>query len=620
MFKRRTVWAALVLFFAYALSFVALLHAYTPTELQTDAQDTTLWSLTSMTATIDGVSTQIHLPYTFEGLDARTEVVLTANFVPPEGDSFYIETEYAPVSVYTDDTLLYTYGQDGSFPDALVDPALSGQIVSLNSSGESIVFTVVYLSPISQDDFTVNIFYFGYQDALYNMLFNASGFPFLFSILLVVLGMLLVVITLLVTTFEHRALPLVPLGFSIFTAGLWLFCKSNIASLFLNMPTHLFLISTFSMAVFPIGLVLFSLGMLNLRHKWFPFALGSTAFFAVFLCVFLLLWGGSVSAITLNSAFHFMVPLCIGAFSLYILCEYFLYRDEILQRFVLPITVFALFTFLEFFNLQYNFAYMPVSFLEMGIILFILSVGILAGLFMRDALGMQAQNQQAAFEMQLMGYQAELLKKHSHLMMDTADSLKKQRHDLRHQLTVIRDLAQQNDTTALNEYLSAVMQQIPSAPMFYCGNATVNAILSHYAAVCEREQITFTVDLNLPDHSEGFPDIDYCVIFGNLLENAVEACGYLPAEERFIHLNSARRYHTLMITMENSFDGQYKRSGGLYRSRKRNANGIGLTSVQSVAEKYGGDAQFKPDGTVFTCSVYMVITPNNTPTNEEATC
>lgn len=619
MYKRVATFGMAALFVVYALSFVVLMRRYDPQWQENEQADTTLWSLSTVTATIDGVSQQIQLPYTFEGLDDRTEVVLTASFIPPEGDAVYIESTYTPVSVYCDGTLLYEYGQDGTFPAAMLDPALSAQILSLDSEGDSIEFTVVYLAPVTQDSFTVNVFYFGYQDALYNMVFDTAGFPFIFSILLVLLGLLLVVITLLVSTFERRAFPIVPLGCSILLAGLWLFCESNIATIFLGMPTRLFLISTYAMAIFPIGLMWFALDMLTLRHKRVLFGVACVEFLCTFVSIFLLLFGVVSSAIYINEAFHYIVPACIGMFSLYILYEYFIYRDDTLQRFVLPITIFALFSTLEFFNTRYAFAYIPVSFLEMGIILFILAVGILAGLFMRDALGMQAQHQQAAFEIQLMSYQAELLKKHSGLMMDTADSLKKQRHDLRHQLTVIQDLAQQDDTTALNEYLSGVMQQIPSAPMFYCSNATVNAILSHYAAVCERAQIDFTVDLNMPDQTEGFPDIDYCVIFGNLLENAVEACGYLPAQERVIRLSSSRRYHTLMIRMENSFDGQYKRSAGIYRSRKRNANGIGLTSVQSVAEKHGGDAHFKPDGTTFTCSIYMMIgTEHNN--NEEPTC
>lgn len=239
--------------------------------------------------------------------------------------------------------------------------------------------------------------------------------------------------------------------------------------------------------------------------------------------------------------------------------------------------------------------------------MFMLSMGILAGVFIRDSLALQAEKQQADLDLQMVTYQSELLNKQSSMMMDTADSLKKQRHDLRHQLRVIQDLAQQEDAAPLNEYLNTVIAQVPSAPMFYCTNMAINAIVSHYATICEREGIDLKVDLVLPDQSEAVPDVDYCVVFGNLLENAVEACGYVTEGERFVRLTTRLRYNNLLLTMENSFDGHYKRDHKLFRSRKRNATGVGLASVQSVAAKHGGDATYHPDGTVFTSSVYMLV-------------
>ncbi len=610
MFKRASFWAGTACFVLYTISFLLLLRSYTPAD--TEQTDTTLWALTTVTATIDGVSQEIQLPYTFEGLPSRTTVTLSATFTPPEGNSVYIQSQYTPIRIWIDNTVLYEAGQDGTYPAVMLDPAADGQILLLEHSGSAVTFVAEYASPVTQSSFTIQPFYFGDQDALYLMIFNNAGFPFVFSILLLLFGLFLCCVTLLVVTFEARAFPIFPLGLSIASAGCWLFCDSDIPITFFSSSAQLYLISIFAMAVFPVGFIWFALSMLNLRDKRLLRCVGLIEFIFAWLAVLMLLTGIVRSMIYVEMAFQVLVPLCFFIFSVYILYEYFTYRDETLQRFVLPITVFALFTILEFFNSQYQFAIIPVSFLEMGIILFILSVGIIAGLFMRDALGLQAQAQQAAFDMQLMRYQSELLKKHSNMMMDTADSLKKQRHDLRHQLTVIQRLADEQDLDALNEYLSTVIQQIPSAQMFFCSNPTVNAILSHYTALCQREGIALSVQVNLPAQSDGLPDVDYCVLFGNLLENAVEACRYLPEGERFITLSTHRRYHTLLITMENSFDGKFKRSDGLFRSRKRDAVGIGLTSVQSIAEKHGGDAQFKPNGTVFTSAVYLTPTPAST--------
>lgn len=61
----------------------------------------------------------------------------------------------------------------------------------------------------------------------------------------------------------------------------------------------------------------------------------------------------------------------------------------------------------------------------------------------------------------------------------------------------------------------------------------------------------------------------------------------------------------LVITMDNSYDGNFVSVNGRFRSTKRNDFGIGLSSVQSVARKYNGDAKFEDKDGYFQSSVYM---------------
>ena len=59
--------------------------------------------------------------------------------------------------------------------------------------------------------------------------------------------------------------------------------------------------------------------------------------------------------------------------------------------------------------------------------------------------------------------------------------------------------------------------------------------------------------------------------------------------------------------MDNSFDGHFKIRDGKYLSSKRNDFGIGLSSIQSVAQKYGGDTEFVAKNGVFQSSLYFQI-------------
>ena len=109
-------------------------------------------------------------------------------------------------------------------------------------------------------------------------------------------------------------------------------------------------------------------------------------------------------------------------------------------------------------------------------------------------------------------------------------------------------------------------------------------------------------------------DNDLCLVFGNLIENAIEACRRMDTLDssdetpsRFIRLHAHVHYKTLIITMDNSFDGHVTIQNGKYRSSKRDDYGIGLSSIRSVAGKYDGNVAFEAADGIFQSSVYLQI-------------
>lgn len=223
--------------------------------------------------------------------------------------------------------------------------------------------------------------------------------------------------------------------------------------------------------------------------------------------------------------------------------------------------------------------------------------------------GIQKQavlQEQLNFETHLLEVQISEQKKYNQLMVEHTEQLRRQRHDLRHQLAVIRGLVSE-DNPQLTAYLDDLIQNIPAAPQVYCKNQAVNAIVSHYAAQCEEHGIEAEIRLTVPARTEQVTDTELCVIFGNLLENALEACGRMTEGRRFLRLISAVHLDTLTIIMDNSFDGHLRVEDGKYRSSKREDFGVGLTSIQAVARKCGGNARFEPDGRVFRSSVYLRV-------------
>lgn len=220
---------------------------------------------------------------------------------------------------------------------------------------------------------------------------------------------------------------------------------------------------------------------------------------------------------------------------------------------------------------------------------------------MEAAVIAQEKSKWAEQMLELQGAQYETLTKN-------IEQTKAQRHDLHHQLTVIRSYSESGNNNKLIDYLDTLITEIPDwQGAGYCENSAVNAIVAHYGALAEKSGIKLSIKLAVPNHIEHISDTNLCVIFGNLLENAIEACNRMTDGEKFINLYSRLQYDTLTITMDNSFDAIFHKQGDRFLSNKRTDYGTGTASITTVAEKHGGGASFETEGTVFKASVYVRV-------------
>ena len=162
------------------------------------------------------------------------------------------------------------------------------------------------------------------------------------------------------------------------------------------------------------------------------------------------------------------------------------------------------------------------------------------------------------------------------------------RHDLRHQLCQLAALAEEGNLEKIKAYLSSAVSRIPSLELHFCENRAADGVVGYYCALAKREQIPFSVQLDLP---ECLPvdEIDLCLVLSNLLENALEASLRTAPARRRIELTAYLHGNSLvLIQIENTYDGVIREKGGVFLSSKRKGDGVGIQSVRHIAEKSGG--------------------------------
>ena len=179
------------------------------------------------------------------------------------------------------------------------------------------------------------------------------------------------------------------------------------------------------------------------------------------------------------------------------------------------------------------------------------------------------------------------------------------RHDMRHQLNQISALAESGDLEGLNAYLAKTVSRIPNLDMNFCENRAADSVVGYYCALAKREDIPFRAQLDLP---QALPvdAIDMCLVLSNLLENALEASLRTATARRQIEITAyVHAERLLLIEVENTFDGKIREKDGVFRSSKRNGNGIGIQSVHHIAEKTGGASTFSYQNGVFSAKVML---------------
>ena len=163
-------------------------------------------------------------------------------------------------------------------------------------------------------------------------------------------------------------------------------------------------------------------------------------------------------------------------------------------------------------------------------------------------------------------------------------------HDIRRHLGAIRSLAEAGNGQEVARYV----KELEDSPALQhkvriCGNHILDVILCRYEEICQSKEIRFHVDIR-SGSVEMLNQSDLTSLFGNLLENAVEAAE--GVENGYIDLFvEPRPEQVFQLTMVNSCNVPPKTdSTGKFITAKQNReyHGLGLKSVRNVTEKYSG--------------------------------
>lgn len=566
--------------------------------------DSTCDSLTDFTMERSGETSAITLPYTITDGTAGETVVLTTQVDNMAEMQVYFKTVYAPVEVYANDVLIYDYGNDHQYPSYLDDPPLRVQMIDLPDEA-AITLRFVFSYPTSRDDLVLATPLVGsYQGIFSHLVTRQENFVFVY-IFFLTMGLLLGFIGLFVCTFERRGTAVIWLGLLLLCAGLWGLGECDLTGLFIQNGSVLYLMAFGGSFYLPAMLHFFFRSIADYYNPRPVTCCAMVCLLAATVALVLQVFG----LVSLYTCFPYILLLAVVSFFFaagYTAYEWRTHNKEMAKPILLLWIIVIVAILLEILRISNSTIENFGQYIQIWLMVFLLVSGIFSGVFIRRTLALRAQNRRMEQAYKMMEVQVSEQQRYHHLLMETRKTLGEQRHDLRHQLAMMHTLVESGNLDKVNQLLGHLNGEIPEE-YSYCDNIAVSAVVGYYVAKAEENGVNVAVDLVVPEPSETISDSNLCVIFGNILENAMEACDRMQGSDKFITLTSYRRNAMLVIAMENSFEGSLRQKDNQFYSSKREKFGIGLSSVQAVAQKHGGNATFEAKGHVFHTGIYVEL-------------
>ena len=185
------------------------------------------------------------------------------------------------------------------------------------------------------------------------------------------------------------------------------------------------------------------------------------------------------------------------------------------------------------------------------------------------------------------------------------EEIRRARHDLRQHHSIIQSFLDSGDTTELRSYLKAQKDVLPADSLkCYCLNHPVNMLLNHYGGQLHDAGADFDFRVELPEVLK-IPEPDVCVVLGNLLENARDACAGQTDPYVRVVVQCSSGGDITIVADNTAPKPPRKGDDGTFLTTKPTGSGIGLQSIRYVAQQYNGMANFEWHDGMFYASVFL---------------
>ena len=208
------------------------------------------------------------------------------------------------------------------------------------------------------------------------------------------------------------------------------------------------------------------------------------------------------------------------------------------------------------------------------------------------------------FIRELERYQNDLTNRQAEEIKNAYHEMRGWRHDYKNHMQVLKIHVENQEWESALAYISQMNEDLSNVDhIIKTGNVMADAIINSKVSLAKSRQIRLDVTAGVPEQLP-LSDVEFCVIFGNLMDNAIEACEKISdTEERFIRIYIGVFKKQFYLSVTNSTN--QKRRVRKYYSAKGEGHGFGLYRIDKIIQEKHGYLNRKDEPGVFATEIML---------------
>lgn len=196
--------------------------------------------------------------------------------------------------------------------------------------------------------------------------------------------------------------------------------------------------------------------------------------------------------------------------------------------------------------------------------------------------------------------------------IENADAFVKQmksvKHDVKNQLVIIYNHIDSGDYEEAKAYIKNLTgNYLPDIQNFMnTGNRAFDAIMNSKIAICNQKNIKIEAKV-MNGSLNKFDAVDIGVVFGNLIDNAIESAEKTQKRRITVDVQIQGAYLSVLVT--NSIEESVLENNPLLKTSKndKEMHGIGTKTVEELVKKYNGMVQYFEEEQEFCCHILLSV-------------